>query len=458
MGNQRAAIYTRISRDALDTGLGVQRQEEDARRLCESRGWDITRVYSDNDISAYSGRPRPAYNEMLAAMKAGMVDVVVCWHTDRLHRSPKELETYIEASHVHGVKTYAVQAGELDLATHSGQAIARTLGAWARYESGQKSDRIKRQKRQALETDLWRGGHRPFGWDVIDRTLVINTKEAAWLLDASQQILAGASLRSLAADLEAKHMPTPRGGKWTGMTVRQILLRPFNAGLRLDSDGQLVQQQLYPPIVSEDVWRAVTAVLNDKTRLVQRGKEPVWLLTGLAECWCGTKVKTKKVISRGRSYTSYACREEVAGHVTKHAQYADDHVNMVMPVVLARPELWRAANAEKADTNYAVEAAGLRARLDEAADSFADGNITQQQLSRITARLKAKLEELEGMMAETHAGVINAAGRTPEQVWAEAGLEQRRIILQATVTVTLTKSKPGSNKFDARTVVINPIR
>jgi DNA invertase Pin-like site-specific DNA recombinase len=62
---------------------------------------------------------------------------VLAWHTDRLHRSPKELETYIDLCEPRGVVTRTVRAGELDLATASGRMVARQLGAVARYESEQ---------------------------------------------------------------------------------------------------------------------------------------------------------------------------------------------------------------------------------------------------------------------------------------------------------------------------------
>jgi site-specific DNA recombinase len=84
----RAAIYVRISKDRTGAGLGVARQEEDCAALCRARGWQIVRVYVDNDVSASSGKPRPAWKELLADIKAGRVDAIVCWHVDRLTRSP----------------------------------------------------------------------------------------------------------------------------------------------------------------------------------------------------------------------------------------------------------------------------------------------------------------------------------------------------------------------------------
>jgi len=67
----RAAAYVRISRDRGGQALGVVRQEADSRALAERRGWTVTAVYSDNDVTARGKRVRPGWEAMLEAMRAG---------------------------------------------------------------------------------------------------------------------------------------------------------------------------------------------------------------------------------------------------------------------------------------------------------------------------------------------------------------------------------------------------
>src|SRR4051794_7075330 len=114
---QRAAIYCRISKDRTGAGLGVERQEDDCRALAASLGLDVGAVYSDNDLSAYSGKPRPGYDEMLRQLKAGQFDAVLVWHTDRLLRRVMDLETYIGVVEPKAIPTYTVRAGTIDLTT-----------------------------------------------------------------------------------------------------------------------------------------------------------------------------------------------------------------------------------------------------------------------------------------------------------------------------------------------------
>jgi site-specific DNA recombinase len=158
-------MYARISEDREGAGLGVERQLEDQCALFAQLGLCLTGVYVDNDLSAFTGRPRPDYLAMLAALDAGRARVVTSWHTDRLHRTPKELETYIDLGERRGIVTHSVKAGPLDLATPSGRAVARTLCAWARFESEHKGERVRAARRQAAEQGRWQGGCRPFGFE-----------------------------------------------------------------------------------------------------------------------------------------------------------------------------------------------------------------------------------------------------------------------------------------------------
>ncbi len=171
----RASIYCRISKDREGAGLGVATQEADCRALAATLGAFVVSCYTDNDISAYSGKPRPGYRALMAEIDAGRIDVVLVWHTDRLHRSPAELETFITACEPRGVATHTVKAGPLDLTTASGRMFARHLGNMARYETEHAVERMQRAKQRSADAGKWKGGRRPFGYGVPTGTVPWST-------------------------------------------------------------------------------------------------------------------------------------------------------------------------------------------------------------------------------------------------------------------------------------------
>ncbi len=130
----RAGVYTRISSDPSGQRAGVERQRANCEEYCLTRGWQVAELFEDNDYSASSGRRRPAYERMLAAVESRRIDAIVTWHNDRLHRSPRELEAFIDLVERTGVRLAVVTGGDYDLTTPDGRLSARIVGAVARMD------------------------------------------------------------------------------------------------------------------------------------------------------------------------------------------------------------------------------------------------------------------------------------------------------------------------------------
>jgi DNA invertase Pin-like site-specific DNA recombinase len=276
------SLYLRISEDRRE-GAGVERQEKECRELADRLGWEVAAVLTDNDVSAYSGKRRPGYEKLLESIRSGQTEAVICWHADRLHRQPKELEPYIELCDSHGVQNAAVRAGKVDLTTASGQLNARMLRAVAYYESQHKAERIRSAHRQIAENGQWHGGMRPFGYEA-DGTTVRET-EAAEVKRLAAAVIRGQSLRSLAVELNERGVPSVTGVKWTSARLRAMLLRPRLAGLR-QHRGKIIGPAVWPPILSRETHDALKAILGDPARRTgggggRRGPTPTALGTGL---------------------------------------------------------------------------------------------------------------------------------------------------------------------------------
>ena len=57
-GGSPGVMYARISEDREGAGLGVERQLEDQCVLFGQLGLRLAGVYADNDLSAFTGKPR----------------------------------------------------------------------------------------------------------------------------------------------------------------------------------------------------------------------------------------------------------------------------------------------------------------------------------------------------------------------------------------------------------------
>src|SRR5207248_4948736 len=132
--------------------LGVRRQIVDCKRLAQLRECVVVDEYVDDDVSAWSGRLRPQYERMLDDLRSGAIRGVVVWHLDRLHRHPRELEAFLDLCDEVDVELLGCVTGDVDLADHGGRLLARMLGGLARYESDNKSERIRGKHLEIAES------------------------------------------------------------------------------------------------------------------------------------------------------------------------------------------------------------------------------------------------------------------------------------------------------------------
>ena len=458
-----AAIYARISNDKTGAGLGVERQEADCRALAERLGWIVADVFSDNDLSAYSGKPRPRYRAMLDAIRAGRINAVLAWHTDRLHRSPIELEDYISACNDgRDVPTHTATTGPLDLSSPSGRMLARTLGTLARYESEHRGERVAAAALQRARTGRRSGGPRPFGYE--DDGVTVREPEAAAVRTAVESVLAGASLRSVARELTATGLTTSMKARaWDAHAVRALLLKARNAGLR-QHQGQVIGPANWPAIVPEEQWRAVVAILTDPSRRTSPSDARVkWLGSGLYVC-AGCERPSLRVSTAGRGTPCYRCpgQRGTTEHVVRTAGPLDAYIEAIIVERLSRPdaiELLRPAAPEVNLSALRVTANATRARLTEIAEMLGDGELTRTEAQIARTRATARLERTEAEITAATAtsplaGIVDAPN--PAAVWAGLDIGRRRAVLDTLMTVTvLPTTRPGPG-FDPDTVRIDP--
>jgi site-specific DNA recombinase len=466
---RRAALYMRISRDRVGAGLGVDRQRVDCTELADRLGWIVVAEHTDNDLSAYSGKPRPGYQALLADIRSERVDAVIAWHTDRLHRSPTELETYISVCEERGVPTHCVKAGVLDLTTPSGRLVARQLGAVARYEVEHLIERQTRAKLQAAKAGKYRGGRRAFGY--LADGMTINEAEAEVIREAAARVLAGEPLRAIAADLNHRGSTGTFGGAWSGAAVRDVLVKPRTAGL-VEHHGEILGDALWPAVLPRATWDAVRAVLTAPGRSHGKSAARRWLGSGLYLCGlpgCGLPVRitaTRSHLQRGtrQLYNAYRCGGD-AVHVSRVAEKVDALVTDTVLGRLCRPDaasLLRPRAPQIDIEALHTEANATRARLDELAVLWARKQLSTSQFSAASKELNTSLEGVEQRIAAATVpspldGLLGA--NDIAAIWAELALARQRAVVDTLVTVTILPGKrgrkPGGIYFDPDSIRID---
>jgi site-specific DNA recombinase len=450
----RAAVYARISSDRDGDHLGVRRQVDDCERLIERKGWEVVERYVDDDVSAYKGRVRPAYRRMLDDVRGGFLDAVVVWDADRLHRQPKELEEFLDVCKEAGVTRLASVSGDIDLATHDGQFLARILGAVAKKESDDKSRRIRRKHQEiALAGRPSGGGTRPFGYESDHRTARL--AEAAVIRECAARALAGDSLRSICIDLNNRQVETVQGKRWSPQTLRRMLMSARISGQR-EHHGEIVAQGDWDAIISPVETQRLRAKLGDPDRRTNRSARR-YLLARLLRCGhCEMKLYARP---RDDGSRRYVCASGPRGGCGKTTIVADQLELFIVEAVLHRldsPELAATLNGRPHDpegAGWQAEIEQAQEQLDELANMWAEREISRSEYLTAGATIRKRQETARKRLAALNRTSVlsehlgNAAGL--RERWAALTLTRQQQIVAAVLDhVVVGAGRRGFNKFD----------
>lgn len=448
---KRAAIYCRISSDPEGRRLGVERQEDDARALARTRGYEVTALYVENDTGAStrSKKPRPKFERLLELARANEYDAVIAYSSSRLTRRPKENELLIELYEKHGVLIHYANTYDNDLSTARGRRRARDDAARDAEEVEELAERVERAAQQRAEAGRPNGGTRPYGWRADDRTKLDPAEHKVIKLMA-RQVLAGKSLHSVAAYLNAKGFPTVKGAEWSPTAIKGILTNPRLVGIRMHNDTEVGVGD-WKPALPQATYDRLRDLLNDKARRIAMSNKVRNLLVGIALCGeCERPVASKLQMRKDRpSVKRYYCDhcqlyrtqepidEYVQGAVIEYLRTAGEEPDEgVDPKLLLRIE----------KTRERIRAA--QARFAEVDDMTPDDLI--ESLRPLKERLR--FEEAQVQRRERSAVVLAAAGPDAEVKWDGYELGVKRLIITEVLEVRILRTVRGKRGFTTESV------
>jgi site-specific DNA recombinase len=454
-----AAVYARISADVEGTGLGVTRQLEDCHKLAADRGWPVGDEYVDNDVSAFSGKPRREYARMLADLASGDRDAVIVYNLDRLHRRPAELEDFVALCESVGVRDVATVTADIDLGNDDGLFMARIFAAFAAKESGRKSARIRRKMLQNAEAGLPHGSVRPFGYEADKITL--RAEEAVVVREMVDRYLAGQSIRSLTNWLNAAGVAPAVAGSWRTGAVRQILCSGRIAGLR-EHRGEVIGEAVWPAIITPAERDQVLARITARA-IAKRRAPRSYVLSGMLRCGrCDNRLYSQ---ARHRNTENpvrrYVCMsgpdQGGCGRLTVIAQPVEDLLTDAVLTRLDSPQLAEVL-AGKVSVDADVAALSTRldadtARLDELAALYANGAVTAREWIAARDPITARIAETRQVIAQatdaTDVHELAGTGHLLREQWDGLDIDRQQAVIKSVLDhAVIAPGTPGSRSLD----------
>lgn len=468
---ERVALYARISQDQSGKAVGVTDQLEHARTFAAARGYRIVAEHSDNDISAFRGKERPAYQKVLRLAREHKIDRVIVYHLTRMTRNRRERAEFIDAFHSCKVNVSEAQGGDYDLSTAAGRTWVDIQGALATWESEIKSERVTAAAVRRAR-DGRPSGDLGYGWikhgTGAAATWTEHPHEAEVVREIVDRLLAGETLRGITESLNGRGEPAPKSAQWGKTSVKKLAVRDSNIAQRVHHRGLPDEERFdgcWPAIVDRSKHEKVRALLFDGVRrtngVARPGARRHLLTWGIGECGvCGAKLRAvTKRGKHGRPLDLYVC--DGKGCVGRSEPAVDELVRELVVGRLAMPDALDWLRGDDDEARRATEHVDeLKGRLKKAAAAFAADSITIEQLTEITALLQPEIDEAnrrrnESVVSLDLDSLRPLAGPSAREYWEhEMTVSQRRAALETLrLRVVIDRTRPGPG-FDPESVRI----
>jgi DNA invertase Pin-like site-specific DNA recombinase len=319
----RTAIYARFS-----TELQQERSIEDQIALCRAyaakNGLDVVGAFDDRARSGASILGRDGLMRMMDAARDGAFDVILVEALDRLSRDQEDLAGLWKRLNFLGIELRAVHDGKADQIQIG---IRGLVGALYLQDLAHK---VRRGMSGVIRDGRHAGG-RAYGYRPVSGKpgeLEIDPDEAAIIREIFESYVDGRTPRDIAARLNARQVPPPRGRYWTASTINGslkrhngLILNELYAGrivwnkIRMVKDpdtGKRVSRPNPPAewqsvdaphlrIIEQDLFERAGAIKEERGGpLPHHTRKPKRVLSGLLKCGCCGAGMSIKDTRKGR--------------------------------------------------------------------------------------------------------------------------------------------------------------
>ena len=324
---KRCAIYTRKStEEGLEQEFNSLHAQRDA---CEAyiksqkhEGWELLLdEYNDGGFSG-GNMQRPALKQLMRDIESGNVDIIVVYKVDRLTRSLADFAKLVEVMDAKGVSFVSITQ-QFNTTTSMGRLTLNVLLSFAQFEREVTGERIRDKIALSKKRGKWMGGTPSMGYNVKDRKLIVNEKDAAIIRHIFERYVALQSVNTLKQELDDEgyltRVRTYQTGKISGG-------RPFSKGhlYRILNNliylGEIVHKDKHYPgehdaIIDKEIFEKVQRCLqaNRVTRSNAMGSKSPCLLAGMLFDDAGNSMTPKHSRTRKRHYRYYTSQAIIQG-------------------------------------------------------------------------------------------------------------------------------------------------
>lgn len=429
--------YVRVSVDR-DDKHSPDTQRRTIEDYCERAGVDLLDVVVERGKSAGRGKARPQFEAALQRIEAGEATRLVVYRLDRMTRSVGDFVNITDRLADCGADFVSVSEG-FDTSTPVGRGMVQIAAVFAEMERETIRERLREHHRSMRQNGAGTQGVAVFGYrHDDDGRLVVCEDEAVrvrWMVD---QLLSGATLRSVAKTLTDDGVPTPRKSRcefWRYTAVRRIVTNPTIVAQRFDPDLDELVDAPWDPIVDRERFDRLQATISDPKRRSHDTDSSVrHLLSGIAVCaYCGAPMRSvQRKDTRGQRYR-YRC-EKSSTHpdaccgVSVFADELEAVVDAKVRELIGTSALPAVGPVDGGDD----ELARIDDKLADAARRWGRDELSDVEFHAVRADLIERRDRIESAQRATVSPTTVAlmTATKVDDVWDSLDLDARRVVIR----------------------------
>lgn len=328
----QVAAYCRVSTGSEEQLVSLEAQKKHYESYIKANPeWEFAGLYYDQGVTGTKKEKRGELLRMVSDCEDGKIDFIVTKSLSRFARNTTDCLELVRKLTDLGVYIY-FEKENLSTQSMESELMLSILSSLAESESVSISENNKWSVQRRFQNGTYKVAYPPYGYSSVDGQMVVNEEQAEnvrWMFDA---VLAGKGTHRIASELNARGVPTKKGGSWTASTVRGLLSNEkftgdilfqktytdshFNRHANHGEKDMYYMENHHPAIVSRETFEAVAAVIS------QRGKEKGvtkgskyqnrYPFSGRIICSeCGGTFKRRIHYSTHQKYIAWCCSRHI---------------------------------------------------------------------------------------------------------------------------------------------------
>ena len=281
----RVVSYSRVSSDHDDQRNSLKNQKEHWEDFIKNNpDWEYAGMYWDEGITGTSLKKRDGFNQMIRDAYAGKFDLIITKQVSRWARNIVDsIQTARELAQI-GVGVYFATDNIHTLNDPDAELRLSIMSTLAQEESRRISEAVKFGHKRAMKKGVVYGANRVLGYDIKNKTIVVNEKEAEvvkkifdWFVYEKE------SLHGIVRRLDKQNQAVGKlGGKLEHSSISRMLRNEKYCGdlkqRKYYTDNYLEQKQKvnkgekefitiednHEPIVSKEQWNKAQQILKER--------------------------------------------------------------------------------------------------------------------------------------------------------------------------------------------------